>query len=382
MGNNISYNYNKEEHKTQQCSNLTVLLSRKGICAGYSLLFKEMMDRQQIPCDYMRGQARDYYGQSIGKHAWNVLQIDGRTFAVDLTWDSDRFHQGIKELEYFGCKEDFFRTHEAESDERYYSYVIFEKQSINKDINTDNAIKQHELSEQQKLQIVKSAMEETYKKFEEKDGAEIAKAKIKKSILDYITEGKTTGFTRQNMARSNIQQFVNRDDMIKIFVDKYVEDAEIMRSNGQLSNDILKGAIQKTNYKHGVKHGQFALKKYITENNVSVFTRDYGVRDSIIQNMNPKYALEQVISNMVDREIDLIDRTLQIQKSNIEQAKKMYFNGDELAKVEAPQKNVIQTAMQWIKAKALELKQMSNTEKNIKEKNVKIEEKQEDYERN
>jgi len=57
LGKNISYNYNREEYKNQQSSNLSILLSRKGICAGYSLLFKEMMDRQNIRCDYIRGLA-------------------------------------------------------------------------------------------------------------------------------------------------------------------------------------------------------------------------------------------------------------------------------------------------------------------------------------
>ena len=57
LGKNINYNYNREEYKTQKSSNLSILLSRKGICAGYALLFKEMMDRQNIRCDYIRGNA-------------------------------------------------------------------------------------------------------------------------------------------------------------------------------------------------------------------------------------------------------------------------------------------------------------------------------------
>lgn len=57
LGNNISYDYDREDYKNQQSSNLSILLSRKSICAGYSLLFKEMMDRQNIKCDYIKGMA-------------------------------------------------------------------------------------------------------------------------------------------------------------------------------------------------------------------------------------------------------------------------------------------------------------------------------------
>lgn len=70
----ISYNMDRSTYSNQQSSNLNCLLSKKGICVGYALLFKEMMDRQGIECDYIIG----IDGRS--KHAWNVLTIDGTSF--------------------------------------------------------------------------------------------------------------------------------------------------------------------------------------------------------------------------------------------------------------------------------------------------------------
>lgn len=104
LGRKIEYNHNKEDYKSQQCSNLTVLLSRKGICAGYSLLYKEMMDRQGIECDYIKGIG--YTNQVRGAHAWNVLTINGQSFPVDLTWDSDALRTG-EELKNFGLNPNF-----------------------------------------------------------------------------------------------------------------------------------------------------------------------------------------------------------------------------------------------------------------------------------
>lgn len=91
LGERISYNFNSNEYGNQQSSNLTILLSRKGICAGYSLLYKEMMDRQGISCDYIRGQVPAVVGND--RHAWNVLQINGYNIPVDLIWDSPKITQ-------------------------------------------------------------------------------------------------------------------------------------------------------------------------------------------------------------------------------------------------------------------------------------------------
>jgi len=83
LGKNIEYSLS-----AQRPSSLSVILDIKGVCAGYALLYKEMMDRQGIQCDYIRGIGFSPNRTQSEKHAWNVLTIDGTSFPVDLTWDS------------------------------------------------------------------------------------------------------------------------------------------------------------------------------------------------------------------------------------------------------------------------------------------------------
>lgn len=58
------------------------LVNGSTVCYGYSMLFMDVMNRLQIPCQivvcYDTG---DRYG-----HAWNAIQLDGQWYHVDLTW--------------------------------------------------------------------------------------------------------------------------------------------------------------------------------------------------------------------------------------------------------------------------------------------------------
>ena len=120
LGSNISYDFNKENYSSEQSSNLSILLSREGICAGYSLLFKEMMDRQGIECDYVRGHSFNPRGGQE-KHAWNVLKIDGKNIPIDLTWDAMYIKEG-RSLRYFGNDRQFTQDHVADRDEVQYNF--------------------------------------------------------------------------------------------------------------------------------------------------------------------------------------------------------------------------------------------------------------------
>ena len=52
------------------------------LCYGYSMLFMDVMNRLGIPCQIVI--ARDV-GDGSG-HAWNVVQVEGQWYHVDLTW--------------------------------------------------------------------------------------------------------------------------------------------------------------------------------------------------------------------------------------------------------------------------------------------------------
>lgn len=49
------------------------------VCAGYALAYSYILNLLGIPCEYVASNAMN--------HAWNAVQIDGKWYNVDLTWD-------------------------------------------------------------------------------------------------------------------------------------------------------------------------------------------------------------------------------------------------------------------------------------------------------
>ncbi len=58
----------------------SALVNEKTVCAGYARAFQYLMQQLNIPCYYCTG----YSGQD---HAWNIIEIDGVYYNVDVTWD-------------------------------------------------------------------------------------------------------------------------------------------------------------------------------------------------------------------------------------------------------------------------------------------------------
>jgi len=58
----------------------SALVLNNTVCAGYARSFQLIMNKLGIPCYYVFGTAKNEY------HAWNVIQLDGEWYAVDLTW--------------------------------------------------------------------------------------------------------------------------------------------------------------------------------------------------------------------------------------------------------------------------------------------------------
>ena len=84
MIRNIQYDYdNYLKHKIPE-SAYTVkgaLLNKKCVCAGYAAAFKKLMKACNISCEVVSGKAGG------GRHAWNMVKLDGTWYHVDVTWD-------------------------------------------------------------------------------------------------------------------------------------------------------------------------------------------------------------------------------------------------------------------------------------------------------
>ena len=93
LKNNIMYDPKYKTKPSSEVRSLRGFISRQTVCAGYSLMFKEMLERQGITCHYVEGKS----------HAWNIMEIDGKLYPIDLTWDNSHFRRGrMNTYSYFG----------------------------------------------------------------------------------------------------------------------------------------------------------------------------------------------------------------------------------------------------------------------------------------
>ncbi len=128
----LHYKYNHEtgyENRKDVVRSLDGLLYGKLVCSGFALVFKEAMDRLGIPCLYQNRQ---------NSHSWNLVQLGGKIYGMELTWDC--FHKGadnICEFRYFGRNKDFYKNYHhdisEESEERVYPIEAFSDEELKKD---------------------------------------------------------------------------------------------------------------------------------------------------------------------------------------------------------------------------------------------------------
>jgi hypothetical protein len=69
-----------------------VLKSKTAVCSGYSRVFQSMADYTGIPCITVSGYIKNQAGQrglnQNNSHSWNLVQIQGLWYIVDVTFDS------------------------------------------------------------------------------------------------------------------------------------------------------------------------------------------------------------------------------------------------------------------------------------------------------
>lgn len=98
---------------TKETRSLKGLISKKTACAGFSLILKELCDRNGIECYYTEGSCnvRDDR-DSILTHAWNIVKIGNNYFPVDLTWNAKSYHYGdMKAMDSLCNISEFIQTH-------------------------------------------------------------------------------------------------------------------------------------------------------------------------------------------------------------------------------------------------------------------------------
>ena len=104
LARNLHYRY-KNESKTENGKSvidcLRGLLYGKLICAGFSLVFKETMDRINVPCFYQMSHK--------SCHAWNIVILDGKPRGIELTGAcSNKDENGGISPDFFGASPNFY----------------------------------------------------------------------------------------------------------------------------------------------------------------------------------------------------------------------------------------------------------------------------------
>lgn len=64
-----------------------VFLDGKAVCQGYALALKYLCDLVEIPCIFVPGTAISPSSTEPIAHAWNYVQLDGRWYVIDTTWN-------------------------------------------------------------------------------------------------------------------------------------------------------------------------------------------------------------------------------------------------------------------------------------------------------
>ncbi len=77
---------------------ISVFLERKTVCQGYASAMQYLLGKLDIPCVIVTGMAKG------GPHAWNLVQLDGEWYYVDVTWGNSKYHDDeendVKYVEY------------------------------------------------------------------------------------------------------------------------------------------------------------------------------------------------------------------------------------------------------------------------------------------
>ena len=108
LKNYVMYDPLFESKLSKDIRSLRGLITRKSVCAGFAVIFKELLDRQGIECKYVEGLAN---GEDA--HAWNIVTIDGKNYPIDVTWDNANYRSGKTNTYDFFAKnvKEFQRTH-------------------------------------------------------------------------------------------------------------------------------------------------------------------------------------------------------------------------------------------------------------------------------
>jgi len=124
LKNNIIYHPFHETEESKEIRSLRGLYSGRTVCAGYALIFKELCDRNGIPCQYVEGACnKEDSAKGYLTHAWNIVTLNGYYIPVDLTWiATENFKGHYLSFEDIANVNEFVKSHIPGKHEKIQDY--------------------------------------------------------------------------------------------------------------------------------------------------------------------------------------------------------------------------------------------------------------------
>jgi hypothetical protein len=79
--------YSKDDYSQWHISVYNIIDTRNGVCSDYAELFTTLARSIGIACKTVDGYALDPINGFLGGHAWNEVEINGKWYGVDPTWN-------------------------------------------------------------------------------------------------------------------------------------------------------------------------------------------------------------------------------------------------------------------------------------------------------
>jgi hypothetical protein len=113
----VEYKNPNPDYDKQQA--LQVFKNKKGVCEGYSNLFKAFCELSGISCHVVGGHCREFGKYLPEGHAWNTVRINGEWRLVDVTWGAGvlnelgKYEKAFNDVYFFTAPPTFIEDHYA-----------------------------------------------------------------------------------------------------------------------------------------------------------------------------------------------------------------------------------------------------------------------------
>ena len=103
----VNYNSNNTfKEFTDYQSVVSILLTGKSVCSGYSKLFQIIMNRLNIKATTFYDN--EYIKEGETGHIWNAVYVNDNWYYVDVTWDDNNYD---KYMYFLNTYDEFYQTH-------------------------------------------------------------------------------------------------------------------------------------------------------------------------------------------------------------------------------------------------------------------------------